>query len=194
MSGSDTAVGNPTPDHKIVLVGMMGAGKSSVGRRVARALGIEFIDLDQRIETRRGRTIREIFAAEGEDAFRDLEEAELRQVLGESGSAVIAAGGGVVVRETNRRLLAQAHDVIWLRAGVTVLAARVRARAERGADHRPLADGDPVARLGALLAERESSYRSVATDIVDVDEVAVDEVASAVVAILATAARVDRGR
>lgn len=182
MSRGVAAVGNSIQDRKIVLVGMMGSGKSSAGRRLAKALNTAFIDLDQSIETRCGRSIREIFASGGETEFRDLEEAELRRALDAPGSWVIAAGGGIVVREASRALLSRAHDVIWLRADVDVLAERV----SRGRDHRPLVDGDPKARLTALLAEREGLYRSVATAVVQVDDCSVNQVVDRIETLIST--------
>lgn len=170
------------PDHKIVLIGMMGSGKSSAGRRVARALNLGFVDLDQRIEERSGRSIREIFATGGEEEFRDLEREELRRSLEEPGSAVIAAGGGIVVLEGTRRLLGEAQEVIWLRADIDVLVERVAAR--RGRDHRPLIDGDPRARLAALMVERDDLYREAATSVVEVDGCSLDEVVERIEAVL----------
>ncbi|MGA0879359.1 MAG: shikimate kinase [Ilumatobacteraceae bacterium] len=174
-------------DRKVVLVGMMGSGKSSAGRRLAKALNIDFIDLDQSIEARSGRSIRDIFSSGGEAEFRDLEEAELRRTLDEPGAAVIAAGGGIVVRAAARDLLARAHDVIWLRADVDVLAERV----SRGRGHRPLVDGDPKVRLGALLEEREDHYRSVATAVVEVDDCSLEDVVKRIESLVSTTS--DRG-
>lgn len=174
-------------DRKVVLVGMMGSGKSSAGRRLAKLLNTEFVDLDQNIEARSGRSIRDIFASGGEAEFRDLEQEELRRVLDEPGSAVIAAGGGIVVRATARDLLARAKDVIWLRADVDVLAERV----SRGRGHRPLVDGDPRTRLGALLEEREDLYRSVATAVVEVDDCSLDDVVKRIEALVSLTS--DRG-
>lgn len=189
MSEGDAAVENAILDRKIVLVGMMGSGKSSAGRRLAKELNTEFVDLDQSIESRCGRSIRDIFASGGEQEFRDLEYDELRRALGEPGSWVIAAGGGIVVREATRALLARADDVIWLRADVDVLAERV----SRGRGHRPLVDGDPKARLAALLAEREDLYRSVATAVVEVDDCSVNQVVARIEALVSTASSFDHG-
>lgn len=189
MSKGVATVENAIQDRKIVLVGMMGSGKSSAGRRLAKALNFEFIDLDRSIEARCGRSIRDIFASGGEGEFRDLEHEELRRALEEPGSWVIAAGGGVVVRETARALLAKANDVIWLRADVDVLAERV----SRGRDHRPLVDGDPRTRLAALLAEREDLYRSVATAVVEVDDCSLNQVVTRIEELISTASSIDEG-
>lgn len=171
-----------TAGRKVVLVGMMGSGKSSTGRRLAKSLNIGFVDLDQRIEARSGRSIREIFASGGEGEFRDLELEELRAALDEPDSSVIAAGGGIVVREAARALLERADEVIWLRADVDVLADRV----SHGREHRPLVDGDPKVRLATLLAEREELYRAVATAVVEVGSCPLNEVVARIEAVVST--------
>ena len=168
------------PGRKIVLIGMMGVGKSSAGRRLAERLGLSFVDLDRRIERSSGRTIREIFETDGEQEFRNLEEEALRVVLGDPEPMLIAAGGGIVVRPANRRLLEGADDVVWLRADPAILARRVRA----GRDHRPLVDGDSVERLRVLAADRDESYRAVATATVDAGERSLDEVVAAVLTVI----------
>jgi shikimate kinase len=170
--------------RKIVLIGMMGSGKSSAGRRLARSLDSSFVDLDQSIERRAGRSIRDIFASDGEQTFRDLEEEELRLVLLEPGPLVVAAGGGVVVREANRKSLLAVDQVIWLQASLDILVKRVEARALRHEGHRPLVDGDPKTRLSALMAEREALYEEVATAVVVVDDQSLDEVVTALTALV----------
>jgi shikimate kinase len=162
--------------RKVVLIGMMGSGKSSTGRRLARALQWSFLDLDESIERRAGRSIRDIFATDGESAFRDLEENELRLAVSESGPLVIAAGGGIVIREANRQMLSRVDEVIWLHAPVDVLAQRVGARARRQEDHRPLVDGDPHDRLSAIWEERKDLYKAVATVVVAVENQTLDDV------------------
>lgn len=168
------------PGRKIVLIGMMGVGKSSAGRRLAERLGLTFVDLDRRIERSSGRTIREIFESDGEQEFRNLEEEALREVLGDPEPMLVAAGGGIVVRPTNRRLLEGADEVVWLRADPAILARRVRA----GRDHRPLVDGDPVERLRLLAADRDQSYREVATATIDAGERSLDDVVAAVLEVI----------
>src|SRR6185436_16463626 len=149
----------------LVLVGMMGAGKTTVGRRVAKLLGRPLLDSDQMIESRTGRTVREIFEADGEQAFRVLETAALVDALAEPEPLVIAAAGGVLLREENREALQRSFaKVIWLRADPAVLADR----ATRG-QHRPLLDGDPLAAMERLLPEREPLYRAAADLVVDTD-------------------------
>lgn len=175
---------SPSDSRKIVLIGMMGSGKSSTGRRLAESLQSSFVDLDECIERRAGRSIREIFATDGEQTFRNLEQEELRRVLDEPKSMVIAAGGGIVVRDANRRALTDADDVIWLQASLEELTRRVGARAKRQKGHRPLVDGDPAARLKELMDERRDWYRDVATAIVLVDDRTIEEVVAAMTAIL----------
>lgn len=164
-----------TTDH-LVLVGLMGSGKSSVGRRVAEALGRAFVDTDHLIEQREGRSIRDIFADVGEVGFRDIETDALTEVLASSVASVVATGGGIVVRETNRRLLAP-HVVVWLRASVDTLEARLAS----GASRRPLLDGDVRRRLVELDRERRHLYGAVASVIVDVDDLALTDVVEALI-------------
>ena len=151
-----------SPRH-VVLVGMMGAGKSTVGRLVAERLGRPLVDSDALIETRTGRTVREIFEADGEPAFRALEAAALVEALAAGTPSVIAAAGGVVISADNRAALAAADAVVvWLRADPAVLAPRVGR-----ADHRPLIDDDPEASLRRLLDGREPWYAEVSDVVVD---------------------------
>lgn len=144
----------------MALVGLMGAGKSAVGRALAARLRGACVDLDARIEAAAGCAIAELFAREGEAGFRARETAALESAL-DSGAAVIACGGGVVLAERNRALLAARCRVVWLEVD-PVEAARRLVR-ERPGNARPLLDGgDPVERLSALLAERRTFYDQVA--------------------------------
>jgi len=135
-----------------VLVGLMGSGKSSVGRRLAKRLKLPLIDLDDYIVAKEGRSISDIFAQDGEMFFRQLETACLREVLGQA--VVIATGGGVVMSAENRQLL-QAHPpVIWLKASPEFLAKRID-----GDRNRPLiAGGDTLKKLQALADIRYPLY------------------------------------
>jgi shikimate kinase len=137
----------------VYLVGMMGAGKSAVGRPLAQALGYRFIDADTTLERMTGRSIPRIFAEDGEERFRALETAVLDQ-LAHWHSLVVATGGGVVTRPVNWGHLQQGV-VIWLDAPEAVLLARL----ESDPTPRPLlADPDPAGRLRHLLGERRSLY------------------------------------
>jgi shikimate kinase len=146
----------------VVLVGMMGAGKTTIGRRLARTLGRPFIDSDQQIEARTGRTVKEIFEADGEPAFRILEAEALADALATTSPSVIAAAGGTVLSETNRARMGEAGMVVWLRADPSVLAERVRSGV-----HRPLLAEDPAATLVRLDVERRDLYEDVADHVVD---------------------------
>lgn len=137
----------------LYLVGMMGAGKSSVGRPLAAALGYRFLDADTALEQAATRSIPEIFASEGEEGFRTLETAVLDGIAAWH-SLVVATGGGVVTRPVNWGHLRQGV-VIWLDAPEEMLLRRLRA----DSNARPLlAAADPAARLRALLAERRPLY------------------------------------
>lgn len=141
----------------IFLVGMPGSGKTTVGRQLARRLGLPFFDSDDRIEERLGCSIREFFAREGEAAFRDVEEQALAE-LAHGPAAVVATGGGSVLREANRQCLRQGGQVIYLRSTPEDLYRRVRHDTAR-----PLLQvDDPLAKLRALHAERDPLYREAA--------------------------------
>lgn len=154
----------------------MGAGKSSVGRVVARSLERPLLDSDALIEARTGRTVREIWERDGEPAFRAIETETLVETLASDEPAVIAAAGGVVLSAANRAALvsSEAH-VVWLMANVDVLVDRVR-----NGPHRPLLDADPAGTLRAMAAEREALYREVADAVVSVDQRSIRDVAQAV--------------
>lgn len=164
------------PAGHLVLVGMMGAGKSTVGRILSERLGRPLVDTDQRIEASTGKTVRQIFADEGEPAFRALETQVLRESLEQDDPSVIAAAGGVVLDPENRRLLVESDArVVWLRADTALLVERVR----NGA-HRPLLDEDPATVLQRMAETRGDLYREVADLIVTVDGRPANEVAEAV--------------
>ena len=152
------------PRH-VVLVGMMGSGKTTVGRRVAKRLGRPFRDADEVLEARSGRSVREWFEQEGEAGFRQAEADLLLALLAEAEPAVIAAGGGVVIRPENRSALAGAL-VVWLDGDPAFLATRVAQR-----EHRPLIDDDPAETINRLHHERIGWYREVADEIVAITPV-----------------------
>jgi shikimate kinase len=157
----------------VVLVGLMGSGKTTVGRRLAARLERDFIDADDAFVEITDRTIADAFAAEGEDGFRALEADVLEELLEHHQPAVIASGGGVVLREDNRRRLRRPEvTVVWLKAGPAFLGSRVE-----GKEHRPLLAGDEPARdvLARLDAERAPLYAEVADIVVDVEPFHRDE-------------------
>jgi shikimate kinase len=141
----------------ITLVGMPGSGKTTVGRQLARRLGLPFFDSDHVIEERLGCSIRDYFAREGEAAFRDLEQQVLTE-LAQGPAAVIATGGGAVLREANRACLRQAGRVVYLRSSPEELYRRLKHDTTR-----PLLQvADPLAKLRELYAQRDPLYREAA--------------------------------
>jgi shikimate kinase len=139
--------------RSIVLVGMMGAGKSSVGRRLASRLGLPFFDADTEIERAAGMTIPEIFATRGEGEFRDGERRVIARLL-TSGPSVIATGGGAFMSEETRERIDENGVSIWLRAEFDVLMRRVRKRSNRPL----LKTADPEGTLRKLIEDRYPVY------------------------------------
>jgi shikimate kinase len=160
----------------LVLVGMMGAGKTTIGRALAVRLGRTLYDSDLMIEAREGRTVREIFAADGEAAFRAIETEVLAEALAAPEPSVIAAAGGVVLSDHNRLALrSSSARVVWLRADPALLVERVKS-----GPHRPLLDDDPERVLRQMYADREPLYRDVADAVVTVDNRSINDVVEAV--------------
>lgn len=146
----------------LALIGLPGVGKTTIGRRLARELGCEFVDVDAAIEAREGCSIAELFARDGEPGFRRIESAVLEAVL-TGPEAVVATGGGAVLLEANRQLLAQHAYCVWLTAPFERLIDRIGRR-----QHRPLFVGaDPRERLQQLREAREPLYREAADLTVD---------------------------
>ncbi len=160
---------------RLVLVGMMGAGKTTVGRMVAERLGWRHLDSDEQVVAATGRTVPELFAHAGEAAFREEEARALEAALSGPDPVVVSAAGGVVLAEANRSLLARSGTVVWLRADPGTLSRRVGSGAGR-----PLLDGDPAAALAALDVARRPLYAEVAEVVVDVDGLSPEEVADEV--------------
>jgi len=161
----------------IVLVGLMGSGKTAVGRRLAERLGRPFVDTDALVEAEAGRSIAAIFAAEGEEGFR-RREAEVVARVAAGDHQVIATGGGAVLRAENRAALRRSGLVIWLDAEPETLCARARAQ---GLNRRPLLAGpDPLERLRALAAARRPYYAEAAHVRIETDRRSVDEVVAAI--------------
>ncbi len=139
----------------LVLVGFMGTGKTSVGRKLARKLGMKFVDTDQEIERVTGMTVREIFKKHGEIRFRSEEKAAVRRITGEDGQ-VIATGGGVVLDPENMRMLKQNGVVVCLTAEPEVIYQRLKNK-----KNRPLLQTEePLKTIKRLLAERQPLYES----------------------------------
>lgn len=162
---------------RVVIVGMPASGKSTVGRHVAEALGIPFLDADEVIEGRTGKLIREIFSDDGEEAFRAIEESVVLELLG-ADDCVVSLGGGAVLSPTIRAALS-GLPVVWLQVSVATATRRAGLN-----QLRPLLLGDVRARMEALLEERRHLYEEVAAVQLSTDRTPVDELAAQVVAAL----------
>ena len=167
------------PDRPVaVLVGFMGAGKSTVGRILADKLGVDFVDTDAEIVTRTGQTIPEIFTGAGPTRFRQIECDVVTDVL-ENHRGVVALGGGAVTTEAVRDAL-DGHRVVHLKIGAEDGFSRVS-----GSDRPLLADGDPAARYRELLTDRAELYSGVATIEVDAADGDAQDVADVIIAAIA---------
>jgi shikimate kinase len=166
--------------RSLVLVGLMGAGKSSIGRRLARALGASFADADDEIVAAAGMSIPEIFAGYGEGAFRDLERRVVARLLDQP-PMVLALGGGAFVDPTTRARVKAGALSVWLRADLdTLLARTMRKRAARPL----LRSGDPRATLERLMAERYPVYAE-ADHVVDTSGDAPEAIVARITGLLA---------
>ncbi len=163
----------------LVLIGLMGAGKTTVGRACASDLGRGFVDTDDLIGTQTGRSIPELFATVGEEGFRAAERSAIADVVAAPEPLVVACGGGAMVDAENRRAVRD-EFVVWLTADPAVLAARATAQVDV---ERPLlAGGDPGVMLRRLADQRADAYGAAAHATVPTDDGTVDAVAAAVVA------------
>lgn len=140
--------------RSIVLVGMMGAGKSTIGRRLSARLRLPFLDADFEIEAAAGMSIPDIFEAHGEPHFRDGEARVIARLL-DNGPAVLATGGGAFLREETRNRIRAKAVSIWLKADAEVIMKRVKRRADRPL----LQTADPAATVERLIREREPVYQ-----------------------------------
>lgn len=172
MSETTPGVGN------LWLIGMMGAGKSVVGRRVAEATGLTFVDIDAEVVARTGCSIATLWGDAGEEAFRDMEAAAIARAASMAGQ-VVATGGGAVLRNENVQAMKSSGLVVWLRARPSVLAGRVEPDGSRPL----LAETDPRDRLGEILEDRSRHYAGAAEVAIDTDDLSADEVALEVEAV-----------
>jgi shikimate kinase len=140
--------------RSVVLVGMMGAGKSTIGRRLSARLRLPFLDADIEIEAAAAMSIPEIFETHGEPHFRDGEARVIARLL-DSGPAVLATGGGAFMREETRSRIRRQAVSVWLKADADIIMRRVKRRADRPL----LQTADPAATVGRLIEEREPIYQ-----------------------------------
>jgi shikimate kinase len=173
-------------NRAVVLVGLMGAGKTSVGRRLADKLEIPFVDADHEIEQAAGKTIPEIFADHGESYFRDGERRVIARLL-ESGGKVLATGGGAFMQPETRDVIRKNAVSIWLRADLPLLMKRVRRRSNRPL----LKAGDPEEVMRRLIDERYPIYAE-ADIIVDSRDVAHSAIVNDIIKLLANWPGFDR--
>lgn len=149
----NTPLGGNWRTRPLVLIGLMGSGKSTIGRRLAATIGWRFVDADEEIETAAGCSIADMFAIYGEPIFRDLEARVMTRLLGE-GPMVLATGGGAWMQPPIRAMIKQRATSLWLRAELTILLERVARR-----DHRPLLKGgDKQEIMRRLMEERYPIY------------------------------------
>jgi len=174
----------------VLLVGMMGSGKSTVGRLVATRLGRAHVDIDREVEKAAGASVSAIFSTRGEAWFRAEESRALAHALAGAVPTVVSVGGGAVLDSSNREALRHGGTVVWLRARPETLARRVGKTADR-----PLlagAAGGPSEVLARIDAERRPLYEEVATEVIDVDDLTVRAVADEVVTLTSTESEEDR--
>ena len=153
-ASQEAAIAAALGTRSIVLVGMMGAGKSTIGRRLSARLHLPFLDADGEIEAAAGMSIPDIFEVHGEPYFRDGEARVISRLL-DNGPAVIATGGGAFLREDTRDRIRDKAVSVWLKADADIIMRRVRRRADRPL----LQTADPVATVNRLLEQREPVYR-----------------------------------
>ena len=176
--------------RSVVLVGMMGAGKSSIGRRLAQRLGIGFVDADAEIEAAAGMTIAEIFSTYGEPDFRSGEARVIARLL-DQGRQVLATGGGAFMNAETRAGIRAKGVSVWLKADFEVLMKRVKRRAT--AD-RPMLQGDPAQRIRQLMNERYPVYAEADVTVMSREvshEVIVSEIVAELARVLGVAAPVE---
>jgi shikimate kinase len=166
---------------RVFLVGMMGVGKSTVGRLLADRLGWPYLDSDEQVQRHTGRTVPEIFAADGEPAFRAEEKRALAEAASGDTPVVVSVAGGAVLDPDNRKLLRDRGRVVWLRANVDTMAERVG-----DGEGRPLlgGEGGPAAALAELYPQRRPVYEELADVVVDVDQLTPGEVVDKILAAL----------
>ncbi|MGJ8725872.1 MAG: shikimate kinase [Roseibacillus sp.] len=162
----------------LILVGFMGTGKSTIGRQLSKALGYPLIDTDARIVAQQKRPIADIFEAEGEQYFRDLETETLRSLQNDKcHKRIIATGGGIVLREENRQLLRDLGFVVWLVAQPETILERTSRNRERPL----LQTQDPAETIRLMLEQRDASYRESAHLILETTNLDFSEITTGII-------------
>lgn len=174
----------PQPPRNIVLIGLRGSGKTAVGRQLAAILGWVRVDTDELIEERSGRSIAEVFAADGEAAFRKL-EAELVADVARGERQIISVGGGAVLSEVNRAALRAAGICVWLTAPPEELHTRLQSDSRTATTRPPLTERAALDELRHLLEQRTPLYAALADHIVDTAGRSVAQVVDEVLGLLA---------
>lgn len=159
----------------LLLVGMMGAGKSSLGELLARRLSMPWVDTDEEVVRETGASVADLFVSEGEEHFRACESQALRRILDERSPRVVSVGGGAVLDPANRSLLQRSGVVVWLRAEPATLARRVG-----DGTGRPLLNGDAAESLERISAQRRELYEEVCHAAVDTDALSLEDLAELV--------------
>ena len=173
----DTDPNQSTP-RTLVLIGFMGSGKSTIGRKLKEQLGYQLIDTDQVIEKRRKQSIPEIFSKEGEESFRELESSLLAELTeAPPANRIISTGGGIVKREGNRRLLRELGFVVWLKAS----AEETLKRTSRNNNRPLLQTEDPKTAILRMMAERDPLYKEAAHLELDTGELDLEEACAGII-------------
>jgi shikimate kinase len=167
----------------IVLIGYRGSGKSSIGKRLASLLWMDFVDTDTLLVERAGKTIKEIFAAEGESGFRDRESAVVADVAGRD-NLVVAAGGGAVLREGNVAAFKKSGKIVWLQASPEALYARIQADTATNENRPNLTAAGGLEEVRTLLEGRTPIYQAAADLTLDVTYLSVEDAAKRLVTLL----------
>lgn len=165
-----------TADRKLLLIGMMGAGKTTTGRLLAERLGWPYLDTDLEVERQAGRTVPEIWREQGEPVFRMEESRVLAEACARPDLCVVSVGGGAVMSLENREVIRRSGLVVWLRADASTLAKRVG-----GGAGRPLLEGGPAIALARLSESRAPLYSQVADLVFDVDRISPPQVVDRIV-------------
>lgn len=165
----------------ITLIGYRGTGKSTVGKELAQRLSWDFVDTDQEIERRAGKTIASIFSEDGEPSFRALEREELSRQLSRD-RLIISAGGGAILDQSSRQKMAAAGPVVWLQASVEVIVERLRSDQSTAANRPALTQEGIYAEIATVLGRREQYYSEAASIILNTDGSSIANIVDDIVA------------